>query len=72
MKRKIIVGFLAFCSIAAACPSVYDSTDHYNDSSVTGTESGWSDWTANWETTAADFTKVSLTPGADDTQLNFA
>ena len=24
------------------------------------------------KTTAADFTKVSLTPGADDTQLNFA
>lgn len=33
---------------------------------------GWSDWDANWADTAADFTKVSLTPGADDTQLNFA
>ncbi len=25
-----------------------------------------------WETVAADYTKVSLTPGADETQLNFA
>ena len=72
MKRKLIVGFLTLCSIATVCPSVYASTDHYTDSSVTGADSGWSDWDANWADTAADFTKVSLTPGADDTQLNFA
>ena len=72
MKRKLIVGFLALCSITAACSSVYASTEHYTDSSVTGADSGWSDWDAGWADTAADFTKVSLTPGADDTQLNFA
>ena len=72
MKRKLIVGFLTLCSIATVCPTVYASTDHYTDSSVTGADSGWSDWDANWADTAADFTKVSLTPGADDTQLNFA
>ena len=72
MKRKLIVGFLALCSITTVCPSVYASTEHYTDSSVTGADSGWSDWDANWADTAADFTKVSLTPGADDTQLNFA
>ena len=72
MKRKLIVGFLTICSIATVCPSVYASTDHYTDSSVTGADSGWSDWDANWADTAADFTKVSLTPGADDTPLNFA
>ena len=67
MKRKLIVGFLALCSITTICPSVYASTEHYTDSSVTGADSGWSDWDANWADTAADFTKVSLTPGADDT-----
>ena len=72
MKRKLIVGFLTLCSIATVGPSVYASTDHSTDSSVTGADSGWSDWDANWADTAADFTKVSLTPGADDTQLNFA
>lgn len=72
MKRKLIVGFLALCSITTVCPSVYASTEHYTDSSVTGADSGWSDWDANQADTAADFTKVSLTPGADDTQLNFA
>ena len=72
MKRKLIVSFLALCSITTVCPSVYASTEHYTDSSVTGADSGWSDWDANLADTAADFTKVSLTPGADDTQLNFA
>ncbi len=49
MKRKLIVGFLTLCSIATVCPSVYASTDHYTDSSVTGADSGWSDWDANWQ-----------------------
>ena len=40
MKRKLIVGFLTLCSIATVCPSVYASTDHYTDSSVTGADSG--------------------------------
>ena len=44
--------------------------DHYNDSSVTGTD--WDAWVAEWENVATDYTKVSLTPGADETQLNFA
>ena len=32
MKRKLIVGFLALCSITTVCPSVYASTEHYTDS----------------------------------------
>ena len=64
MKRKLIVGFLTLCSIATVCPSVYASTDHYTDSSVTGADSGWSDWDANWTDTAADFTKVLHSGGS--------
>lgn len=47
MKRKLIVGFLTLCSITTVCPSVYASTEHYTDSSVTGADSGWSDWTSS-------------------------
>lgn len=57
MKRKLIVGFLTLCSITTVCPSVYASTEHYTDSSVTGADSGWSDWTSSWADTAAGFTK---------------
>ena len=72
MRRKLIAGLLTALSVTMVCPVAYASTEHYTDSSVVGADSGWSDWDAAWETTAADFTKVSLTPGADDTQLNFA
>ena len=72
MRRKLIAGLLTALSVTMVCPSAYASTEHYTDSSVVGADSGWSDWDVAWETTAADFTKVSLTPGADDTQLNFA
>ena len=72
MRRKLIAGLLTALSVTMVCPAAYASTEHYTDSSVVGADSGWSDWDAAWETTATDFTKVSLTPGADDTQLNLA
>lgn len=72
MKRKLIAGLLLTLSMTTVCPATYASTAHYSDSSVVGADSGWTDWDSNWEAMASDFTKVSLTPGADDTQLNFA
>lgn len=71
MKRKLIAGLLTMMAAAATCTTAFASTDHYNDSSITGAD-GWEAWTENWETTASDYTKVSLTPGKDDTELNFA
>lgn len=50
--------------------SVSALPDQYNDSSVTGAD--WDAWVAQWDSVATDYTKVSLTPGADETQLNFA
>lgn len=50
--------------------SVSALPDQYNDSIVTGAD--WDAWVAQWDSVATDYTKVSLTPGADETQLNFA
>ena len=61
MRRKLIAGLLTALSVTMVCPAAYASTEHYTDSSVVGADSGWSDWDAAWETTATDFTKVSLT-----------
>lgn len=44
----------------------------YNDGSVVGNPSDWTAWTTEWNTVATDYTQVSLTPGANETQLNFA
>lgn len=72
MKRKYVSALVAVFALASVCSPAYAATSHYNDSTVTGAKSGWSEWDAGWEETAADYTKVSITPGADETQLNFA
>ena len=48
------------------------STPHYNNSSVTGAPADWASWVREWPSVSSDFTKVSITPGSDETELNFA
>lgn len=72
MKRKFIASVLTFIMAVSACPSAYASTDYYNDSSKTGTAEEWEAYKENWSELASDYTKVSLTPGKDETELNFA
>lgn len=71
-KQKLIAGLLTGVLAVGAVQTAVASTAHFNDSSVTGGSAAWQSWTAEWTATAADFTKVSLTPGTDETQLNFA
>ena len=42
------------------------------DSSQGGASISWAAWCALWPKTAADYTNVAITPGADETKLNFA
>ena len=72
MKKKIIASVLTFMMVMSACPSIYAATEHYNDSSKTGDAESWQAYQDNWETLASDFTQVSITPGKDETELNFA
>lgn len=72
MKRKVIAAMLTLLTATMVCPTAYAATEHYNDSSVTGDAEEWQAYKDNWETLATDFTKVSLTPGKDETELNFA
>lgn len=69
---KILTGTLAAAMLLGVGQFAFAATAHYNDSSVTGGSDAWTAWQSTWEQTSADFTKVSLTPGSDDTQLNFA
>ena len=45
----ILTGTLAACLSVSAMAS----TAHFNDSSVTGKNSGWEDWTKQWPTVAS-------------------
>lgn len=37
-----------------------------------GISEAWNAWKNDWETVKSDWTQISLTPGSDETQLNFA
>ena len=70
VSKKVLAGVLTGSLLLSAAPMALASP--YNDSSVTGGSEAWNAWVAQWENVAADYTKVSLTPGADETELNFA
>ena len=70
-KRRIAAGLLAGVLVIGG-QQVWAATTHYNDSSVTGGSEQWQKWVADWNQTATDFTKVSLTPGGTASELNFA
>ena len=68
--RTVLACSLSALALAGACIPALATP--YNDSSVTGGSEAWNQWVQEWETVATDYTKVSLTPGEDETQLNFA
>lgn len=67
-----MAGMLSGALILGVGPLAMAATANYNDSSVTGGSAEWQAWVSEWESVATDYTQVSLTPGADETQLNFA
>lgn len=61
---------MALAVSAGLCASAYASSPHYYDASGEGDD--WTAWTQAWKDVSQDFTKVSITVGADQSQLNFA
>lgn len=49
---------------------VYAATKHFTDSTK---EKDWDSWVLQWENkVSTDYEKIALTPGADETKMNFA
>lgn len=59
---------------AAAMPatSTKAATEHWNDASETDAAASWNKYKNQWDSIKANWENVSITPGADETQLNFA
>lgn len=72
MKKKQIISCILAGTLVLGGGQVWAATTHYNDSSLTGGKAAWEKWCSDWENVANDYTKVSLTPGAAATELNFA
>ena len=70
-KSKILLaGALTGALLLSAVPAALAAAPHYNDSAGGG--AAWNAWVSRWSDVAADYTRTALTPGADQTQLNFA
>lgn len=75
-NKKVLAGVLACAVVVSTGSAVFAATEgkfcNGASSSVSSTDTKWNDWTETWKTVSTDYTKVSMTPGADDTQMNFA
>ncbi len=71
-KKRLLTLALSGVLLAGTCVPTLAATVHYNDGATVGGSAEWQAWTKEWESVATDYTQVSLTPGADETELNFA
>ncbi len=71
-KQRIIACALAGILAIGGQQALWAATVHYNDSSVTGKAEEWNAYVADWDNLSADYTKVSMTPGSTQNELNFA
>ena len=72
--KRISATLMASALIAGICAgglstNVPAMTENFNDAAGT---TAWTEWKGNWENYATNYENVSLTPGADESQLNFA
>ena len=71
-RKKVLASVLSGALVLGVCPAALAATANYNDGSVTGGSAEWQAWVSEWESVATDYTQVSLTPGENETELNFA
>lgn len=72
---KITAGVMSSAMLIGLCAAgvpakVIAATEHWNDASEGATQ--WNQWKSNWDKYSSNYEHVSLTPGADQTQLNLA
>ena len=72
IKKRLLVGGVCGALLIGTMVPALAATVHYNDGAAVGGSAEWTAWTQEWNTVATDYTQVSLTPGADETELNFA
>ena len=72
MKKRLLTGVVCGALLVGTTVPALAATVYYNDGASVGGSAEWNAWTKEWESVATDYTQVSLTPGADETELNFA
>ena len=76
MKRKKVIMLLLTAALVCQPVNVFAGAapDGKTDASQTAAaqNGAWEAWTEEWETIKNDWTKVSMSPGSDETKMNFA
>lgn len=69
-KKCAAAAISAALTMMLAGGYVYAATQHFYDST---TDEAWEGWVQQWESqVSTDYEKIALTPGTDETQMNFA
>ncbi len=69
-KRYAAAVISAALTVTLAGGYVYAATQHFADSTTDG---AWENWVQQWEgQVRTDYEKIALTPGSNETQMNFA
>ena len=77
-RKSFMAGILSVSLTAGAVTPAFASaapdgkTDAASLAGGMGISRNWESWKAEWEAVKNDWTQVSLTPGSDFSQLNFA
>lgn len=76
-KKRLTAYVLAALCVAS---TGFAATEHWNDASTTPNavvatqvgDANWEQWKTSWESIKNDYEQVSMAPGKDATQMNFA
>lgn len=72
-KSRIIAASSAVCLAASMAITSFAATEHWNDNSAkTAVSNDWAKFKKEWENIKTDYEKLSLSPGADATKMNYA
>lgn len=69
-KKYLTAAISAALTMTLAGGYVYAATQHFTDAT---TDEAWESWVQQWDSqVSTDYEKIALTPGSDETQMNFA
>ena len=70
-KTFKVLSLTLAAATALSSISVLAATSHYADSTAIRSSQDWNQWTQDWNSVAADYTGVAMSPGRNETELNF-
>lgn len=70
LKKKVIAATLSLAVLTGTSMTAFAMTEHFTDASASKSSSNWTDFKVSWNGVKSNYEQVSLTPGADQTQLN--